>query len=344
MVEKKKSVLPAGFNDYEDIKKAVTQADEKWDWVAKSDKYSTGLPLLDDYLGGGFGVRGAGEVVLIHSTSKTFKSTFSMQLMRTQLENGVKVGWIIIEGGLWRALRNLKQLYAPVSEGGKTVGYERYDALKKTLPDLVFAMTEEMQMSDFKMDQVIAWMKKTRLEHGVELFLIDPIGYLSDYSSDWSIPDYKKESKFMKELVQFADKTGSTVICLQHNTKGNENSLNPSHREAAIGGSQSFSKSPTKVIEMRNEGWLNDDPLAGKLLSLEMYMARDVRDWKRQPVFLEMVFHPDRKGKFFAMHKYSEEDAANLLKKGDDKDKRKLWFGQVKNGGDDDVEELLEAL
>ena len=148
----------------------------------------------------------------------------------------------------------------------------------------------------------------------------------------------------MKELVQFADKTGSTVICLQHNTKGNENSMNPSHREAAIGGSQSFSKSPTKVIEMRNEGWLNDDPNAGKLLSLEMYMARDVRDWKRQPVFLEMVFHPDRKGKFFAMHKYSEEDAANLLKKGDDKDKRKLWFGQVKNGGDDDVEELLEAL
>lgn len=338
----KKTAHTKGFDTYEDIKSVSERMRSNWDNVGRTDKYSTGLPLLDEYLGGGFGINGAGEVVLIHSTSKSFKSTLSMQLMRTQLENGIKVGWIILEGGYERALRNLRQLYAPVQTSGEIVGYERYDALESKLNDLVFAMTEDMQQGNFTMEEVISWMKKARAQHNVDLFLIDPIGYLSDYSSDWNIPDYKKESKFMKELVQFADATCSTVICLQHNTKGNENSYNPSHHEAAIGGSQSFSKSPTKVIEVRVEGWLHDDPSAGKNLTLEMYMARDVRDWRFQPVLVEIIFHPDGKGKFFSIHKYDEGEADAILSKA--KDKRKLWYGQIKKDGDTDLDELLETV
>lgn len=336
-----KDVLPEGFSEYEDISAASKQLRDNWDIVGKSDKYSTGLPILDKYLGGGFGIKGAGEVILIHSTSKAFKSTISMQLMKTQLENGVKVGWIILEGKLWRALRNLRQLYAPVQTSKGVVGYERYDVLEPKLNDLIFAMTEKMQNSSFKMDQVISWMRKARVEHGIDLFLIDPIGYLADYADfESNIPDYKKESKFMKDLVHFADATNSTVICIQHNTKGSDDSKNPAHRERAIGGSQSFSKSPTKVIEMRNEGWLDkDNPEAGRILSLEMYMARDVSDWRGFPVFLQVNFHPDKKGKFFTMIKYDDNTADGRLEKSDG---RKLWYGQVKKSGDNDLEELLE--
>lgn len=340
-VRKSPSAMPAGFNEYENIKKAREQVHKNWDNVSKSDKYSTGLSILDEYMGGGFGIEGAGEVMLIHSTSKTFKSTLSMQLMKTQLENGVKVGWIILEGGLWRAFRNLRQLYAPIQTPNGMVGYEQYDKMESGFDNLIFAMTEKMQLSDFQMDKVIAWMKKARLEHQVELFLIDPIGYLSDYSSDWNIPDYKKESKFMKDLVHFADSTGSTVICLQHNTKGNESLFSQTHREAAIGGSQSFSKSPTKVIEMRNEGWIDkDDPTKGRVISLEMYMARDVQDWRGYPVLLNMNFHQDGKGKFFSMIKYNDQTGGGKLD--EKKDGRKLWFGQIKKDGEVALEELLE--
>lgn len=337
-----KTAHTKGYDKYEDIRAASERMRANWNNVGRTDKYSTGLPILDEYLGGGFGMDGAGEVVLIHSTSKSFKSTLSMQLMRTQLEKGIKVGWIILEGGYERALRNLRQTYAPVQEGDKVVGYERYDNLEPKFNDLIFAMTEEMQQNGFSMDEVVSWMKNAKAKHGVEFFLIDPIGYLSDYSSDWNIPDYKKESKFMKELVNFADKNCATVICLQHNTKGNENAMSQTHHEAAIGGSQSFSKSPTKVIEVRNEGWLNDDPDAGRLLSLEMYMARDVKDWRYQPVLVEVVFHPDTKGKFFSMHKMAELEAENILSR--TKDKRKLWYGQIKQDGDNDLDTLLEGV
>ena len=338
MVAEQKA-MAKGFNEYENIKAARQKVHDNWDKVSKSDKYSTGLTLLDQYLGGGFGIEGGGEVMLIHSTSKTFKSTMAIQLMKTQLERGIKVGWIILEGGLWRSLRNLRQSYAPIQTDKGVLGYERYDAIEETFDQLIFAMTEEMQQSNFRMDEVIAWMKKARLEHGVSLFLIDPIGYLSDYSSDWNIPDYKKESKFMKDLVHFADSTASTIVCLQHNTKGNENSLSQTHREGAIGGSQSFSKSPTKVIEMRNEGWLDiDNPKSGRLLSMEMYMARDVQDWRGFPVLVQMNFHPDRKGRFFSMCKYDDETANGRL---NGKDGRKLWYGQVKNDRDNDLTNLL---
>lgn len=346
-VKQEKTAHTKGFLGYEDVTSAVQKVEDNWDKVSKTDKYSTGLPLLDEYLGGGYGIEGAGEVVLIHSTSKTFKSTFSMQLMKDPLERGVKVGWIILEGGLWRAIRNLKQLYAPHSfatrEGG-SADYSDYEALAPKLPALVFAMTEEMQQNDFSMDEVISWMGKARVEHGIDLFLIDPIGYLSDYSSDWNTPDYKKESRFMKSLINFADTTASTVVCLQHNIKASEGSLHPSYRESAIGGSQSFSKSPTKVIEMRGEGWLYGDPSAGRCVSLEMYMARDVRDWRLQPVLLDVNFHKDGKGKFFTMHKYAEPEAEEVLKRAHDQ--RTLWYRQIKGANDPEGESAadLEAL
>ena len=314
---------PRGFDVYQDVMQEYSKTLNNWDNVGKTDLYSTGLEVMDEYLCGGFGQRGQGEIVLIHSASKCFKSTLSMQLVRDPLERGVKMGWIILEGGMFRAFRNLRQTYAQE-------GYEKCDAILKANQQNIFSMSEEMQYSEFSMDNVISWMKYLYATKGVQFFLIDPIGYLSDYSSDWGTPDYKKESKFMKNLVQFADQTCSTVICLQHNTKGND--FDDKHRESAIGGSQSFSKSPTKVIEIRREGLLApEDPSKGRLMSMEFYMGRDVMDKRGYPLLFNVQFHPDGKGKFFSVPKYdTQEDADASLSGGRGrKDGRHVWWGQV---------------
>lgn len=71
-------------------------------------------------------------------------------------------------------------------------------------------------------------------------------------------------------------------------------------------------------------------------------MARDVQDWRGYPVLLNVVFHPDRKGKFFSMIKYGDKTGGGKLD--EKKDGRNLWFKQIKKDGDEDLENLLEDL
>lgn len=341
-VEKKNSHTP-GYLEVEDVASALDKANELWTDVGKTDLYSTGLPILDDYLGGGFGSEKSGELILIHSTSKTYKSTFSWQMVKTALERGEKLGLIVLEGRLPESLVTLKQLYAPVQKGDKVLGYERFDELMKNVikNNQLISLSRKFLENDFEVKEITDWMSMQRL-NGVRLFLIDPIGYIADYAHS-NEPSYKLESKLMKQLSNFVYDTCSTVICIQHNVKDGDY-LNPAHRQAAIGGSQSFSKSPTKVIELRNEGPLDsDNPKSGKLISLEMYMARSVRDWRGYPVIMQVCSHPDGKGRFFNMIKYSEADGDSILNGSDgkkNKDNRSLWYGQLKG----DLEDLVEGL
>jgi len=336
----KKTAHTKGFNEYESIPEALKKVKEGWNEVGRTDKYSTGLPILDDYLGGGYGSPTRGEVILLHATAKTYKSTLATQFIRTPLEQGAKVGLITLEGRLDTFLTELRKLYAPVQKNGKVVGYEVFDEMAKNLPNQIFAMSRKMISGDFKMEEVVQWMKKTRLEHGVDIFLVDPIGYLADFAEISNIPDFKRESKLMKEISDFAYDTNSTIICVQHNVKDGD-VRNPAHRQSAVGGSQSYTKSATKVIELRNDGLINQEQkFSGKYISLEMYMARGVADWRFQPVILEISQHPDRKGIIISMHRYTRE-AGDAILKGETKEpSRWLWAGQAQG----DLEELVDEL
>lgn len=338
MVEKKKAHTQ-GFNEYESVTDALKKVKSGWNEVGRTDKYSTGLPILDDYLGGGYGSPTRGEVILLHATAKTYKSTLATQFIRTPLEQGVKVGLITLEGRLDTFLTELRKLYAPLEINGKVVGYERFDKMAERLPKQIFAMSSKMIRNEFEMTEVVQWMKKTRLENGVDIFLIDPIGYLADFAAISNIPDFKRESKLMKEISDFAYDTNSTVICVQHNVKDGD-VKNPVHRQSAVGGSQSYTKSATKVIELRYEGLMSpEDKYSGKYISLEMYMARGVADWRYQPVIVEVKQHPDRKGILISMFKYKREDGDSIL--GESKtESRWLWAGQSKG----DLEDLVEGL
>lgn len=334
----KKTAHTKGFDKYEDIDAALIKMESGWNEVGRTTKYSTGFPILDDYLGGGYGTTTRGEVVLLHATSKTYKSTLAIQFIRTPLEQGEKLGLIILEGKLNDFFTELRKLYAPVQRGGKVEGYERFDAYAPKLKNQVFAMSDEMLREGFRMEEVVQWMKKARLEHGVELFLIDPVGYIPNFAELSNVPDFKRESKLMKEISDFAYDTKSTIICIQHNVKDGDY-LHPAHRQAAVGGSQSYTKSATKVIEIRYDGVIDADKIdSGKYISLEMYMARGVPDWRGRPVVLEISRHPDKKGVLISMFKYNKNDGDNIVE--DKKDNRFLWAGQIKG----DLEELVEDL
>lgn len=334
----KKTAHTEGFDEYEDIKAALEKVKTGWDEVGRTDKYSTGFSILDDYLGGGYGSNTRGEVILIHATSKTYKSTLATQFIRQPLERGESLGIINLEGRIDVFLTELRKLYSPREINGKVEGYERFDSLAEKLPNQIFATSIKMLRNEFRMSEIVEWMKKTLLEHGTKLFLVDPIGYVSDFAEVSNIPDYKRESKLMKEISDFAYDTNSTVICIQHNVKDGDN-LHPAHRQSAVGGSQSFTKSATKVIELRFEALVDKEKKkSGKYISLEMYMARGVSDWRLQPVILEIREHDDEKGIIITMPKYEQTKGDDILADPSKRESRWLWRGQIKG----DLEELME--
>ena len=329
--------LPKGFDTYEDADDLYQKMLNSWDKVGQTTRYSTGNRIMDKYLGGGFGGAEGGEILLIHSTSKAFKSTISMWLLRNTIERGDKMGWVILEGGTDKAFRNLRQTYV-----GKYPEYEKCDEMMKKNAKNIYSMSRDMRRANFTMDQVIDWMKNLVIMNGVKLFLIDPIGYLADYSTDMGTPDWKKESVFMKKLSWFCEDTDSTVIVIQHNVKASNMQL---HREAAIGGSQGFSKSATKVIEIRKEGLIDKDhPEIGRRMSFEFYMGRDVQDHQFNPLIVDVMFHQDGKGKWIYIPTFLDQDTADskLTTSKNNPENRHVWPGQI-NSNQNDLEEILNG-
>lgn len=329
--------LPVGFDKYEDIAGLYKSMQSDWDKVGVTDRYKTGNPIMDSYLGGGFGGAKGGEVILVHSTAKSFKSTITMWMLRHSIEAGEKMGWIILEGGTEKALRTLRQTYV-----GKYPEYEKCDEVLAKNATNIFSMSRDMRRANFDMDMVITWMKNLVATHGVKLFYIDPVGYLADYSNDIGVPDWKKESVFMKKVSWFCEDTDSTVLMVQHNVKGSNIQL---HREAAIGGSRGFSTTATKVIEIRKEGYIDEhDPGKGKRMSMEMYFARDVRDHQFTPIIVDVMFHQDGKGKWIYIPTFRDpEDANSKLKVNKQvNENRQVWLGQLSDNASD-LEDLLDG-
>lgn len=329
--------LPAGFDKYEDIARLYKNMQGSWDDVGVTDRYKTGNALMDEYLGGGFGGAPGGEVILVHSTAKAFKSTITMWMLRHSIEVGEKMGWIILEGGTEKALRTLRQTYV-----SKYPEYEKCDEVLAKNFGNIYSMSREMRRANFDMEQIIAWMQNLVMTKGVRLFYIDPVGYLADYSNDIGIPDWKKESVFMKKLSWFCEDTDSTVLLVQHNVKGSNIQL---HREAAIGGSKGFSNAATKVIEIRKEGYIDEQhPEKGKRMSMEMYFARDVRDHQFTPLIVDVMFHPDGKGKWIYIPTFvdPEEADAKLKVNKQVNENRQVWLGQV-NSNLSDLREALDG-
>ena len=328
--------LPVGFDKYEDIARLYKNMQSDWNKVGVTDRYKTGNPIMDSYLGGGFGGARGGEVILVHSTAKAFKSTITMWMLRHSIEAGEKMGWIILEGGTEKALRTLRQTYV-----GKYPEYEKCDEVLAKNAANIFSMSRDMRRANFDMDMVITWMKNLVATHGFKLVYIDPVGYLADYSTDIGVPDWKKESVFMKKVSWFCEDTDSTVLMVQHNVKGSNIQL---HREAAIGGSRGFSNTATKVIEIRKEGYIDEhDPGKGKRMSMEMYFARDVRDHQFTPIIVDVMFHPDGKGKWIYVPTFRDpEDANSKLKVNKQvNENRQVWLGQLSDNVSD-LEDLLD--
>src|SRR5688572_3530420 len=70
------------------------KAQKNW---GKTNRYSTGLAGLDEYLYGGYGKHDSWEIIVVHGTYGVGKSTIALNFLADPIRKGVKVGIMALE-------------------------------------------------------------------------------------------------------------------------------------------------------------------------------------------------------------------------------------------------------
>lgn len=327
----KEQHLPEGFDTYDSIAEAQKHNLETWDSTGVTNLYSTGLPRLDKYLGGGFGKVGDFEIVLIHSQPKTYKSTLALMFMMDAAKKGVPQGWVILEGSLAEALNRMRRCFYP---------YEDFDKFIPAMDKCVYAMSKKMRRSNYSLSDILKWMKYLHATKGVNLFFVDPLGYAFDFSTrDPYENEWSRQARFMQELSAFGEDTNSTIILVQHNTK-DSSGPNASYRAAAVGGSATLTKAATKAIEIRREK--DEETSTGeryRRIAIELYFSRHGLDHNRQPFLMDIYQRPDGKGLQMFVPTFTDTSVENAFGEKTEKG-RSVWWGQIDSNASD-MEELL---
>ena len=338
-MEKNELQLPAKFGQYVDIDTMLEEGDKTWDTQGISDKYSTGLPMLDNYFSGGYGKKNSYEMVLVASAPKCFKTTFAMQMLIEPLKKKVPMLWVLAEMSYGETVNMIRAFFYPDIKKADKYLKDAYDAgsLKVMDKDTIDGFTD--------IEQVKRGIEVASAE-GCELFYIDPLNYLTKQVAKNQDGQNRIEFDFTKWLKRHLEKQNKTALLVMHNTK------DPNlHRQSGLAGTADFPRIATKVIETRNEGYLpktgagRDATVPGSLLSIELWSARGTEQWRFAPLVLKAVKNPDHKG--VKICELDANDYKNIGIKDDDgkttrlldpeapdKRIRKLWWVQESLGSD----------
>lgn len=216
------------LSDYE------KEADLRRETFGKTEKYTTGFPNFDKYLGFGFGNRHGYEIVTIFGDPGVGKSTFSLNIIAAEMVKGTKVGLMILEDDMPDVYNRLRQI---IFESGMM-------ALKKNKN--VDVIPQHMLEEAWTFEQILKWIEDKNEERGIELFLIDHINFIFD-NAELENPNKElaEQRKFMRKLNFMCRKRKLTVILVSHTAKGNAEGM------GKVYGTTAITQVSTKVLGLK---------------------------------------------------------------------------------------------
>lgn len=233
MVEKKKinlGMTPA-FTLVEEAKKAM----EEW---GKTDLYSTGDPILDEYIGnsssGGYGRKSAYEIITIFGDTGMNKSTLASSLIIDPASKGVPIAYFALEDDPKDVVsRLMKQC-------------DSEELLDKVLDNIMFMPENDGYTLDMMADAIENVFKV------VDIVVIDPLQFIFEASvTEKGETEFNRQRLFMRKMNNVMKHTNKTLIIVSHTGKGGgKDSRTGVDR---IIGSSAVAQVSTKVIEINRK-------------------------------------------------------------------------------------------
>lgn len=209
------------------------KAQELKDTWGRTDLYSTGQPVLDSYLRGGFGRPNGYEIVLLYGPTGVGKSTVALNFMAPAIVKGVKVGLLVLEDDMADVSNRMSHILTP-----KQYAAMNTDKTVRCLP-------EDELVKSWTLHDLVAYIEEW-FNDGVELILLDHLQFaFENAEAIKGENEYIAQRVFMQKLNQLMKRTKKTIILVSH-----VNKTNGSKGMDKIVGSGSIAQAATKVIEI----------------------------------------------------------------------------------------------
>lgn len=207
-----------------------------WNW-GTTNLYSTGDPILDEYLGGGYGRSDGYEIITIFGDTGMNKSTFATSMILNAAEKGTQIAYFALEDDPKDVVKRI------ITQCGGNV-----DRLEKISQNILFMPENDGYTLDM-MAEAIEEMFKI-----VDIILIDPLQFIFEASvTERGETEFNRQRLFMRRVNNIMKHTNKTLIIVSHTSKGGgKDSRQGLDR---IIGSSAVAQVSTKVIEIdRKDG------------------------------------------------------------------------------------------
>lgn len=214
------------FKDY------LEEADKGLKEFGRTPKYSTGDPIIDSYIGGGFGKTHAFEIVAIFGESGIGKSMFGLKMIAHEISKGTKAAAMFLEDQMGELINRIRHM-------------QRSDLFNKMMQsENVELLPESATENLWKFDEIIDWIEY-KYKTGIELFYIDHVQFLYENADLDSRDVWNEHRIFNKKLNNLCKKYGITLVIISHvNKDKTAKGVNK------MQGSGSFGQATTKAIHI----------------------------------------------------------------------------------------------
>lgn len=236
-----KKKINLGFTPAFTLVEEAKKASEEW---GKTELYSTGDPIIDEYIGnstkGGYGRKSAYEIITIFGDTGMNKSTFASSMIINPASKGVPIAYFALEDDPKDVVSRLMRQC------------DSQEELDKVLENVMFMPENDGYTLDMMAEAIENIFKVA------DIVVIDPLQFIFEASvTERGETEFNRQRLFMRRMNNVMKHTNKTLIIVSHTNKGSGNDKRTGVDR--IIGSSAVAQVSTKVIEINRK----DDGLQG---------------------------------------------------------------------------------
>lgn len=232
MVKKK---IDMGLNPGDFLIDAAKKEMGSW---GKTNLYSTGDPVIDEYLGGGYGRPDGYEIVTIFGGTGMNKSTFATSMILDAALNGKTIVYFALEDDPKDVVKRIL-IQCNMDE----------ERAKKITANILFMPENDGYTLDMMAEAIES------IFDIADIILIDPLQFIFEASAtERGETEFNRQRLFMRRMNNIMKHTNKTLIIVSHTNKNSGGKDTRSGVDKIIG-SSAVAQVSTKVIEIdRKDG------------------------------------------------------------------------------------------
>lgn len=202
------------------------------DWGV-TNLYSSGDPILDEYLGGGYGRADGYEIITIFGDTGMNKSTFATSLILDPALNGSQIAYFALEDDPKDVVKRI------------IVQCEGDDDKLQSITQNILFMPENDGYTLDKMAEAIEDIFSI-----ADIVVIDPLQFIFEASvAEKGETEFNRQRLFMRKMNNLMKHTNKTLIIVSHTSKGQGKNNAKTGLDKIIG-SSAVAQVSTKVLEI----------------------------------------------------------------------------------------------